>query len=141
MRVRLPRGRHFAAGKNVFQIPSAQWAARRDRVDDMSEGYAPSIGTSSHLDPRAALQQEPTGSEGHTSTKLMTPRTSFRLALIDFSSSAFLRVLMNFANRLTPLIPSAVEEPALACGHTAGFSTPPDRSPCCAPNASMVKIR
>src|SRR5271169_1055778 len=101
MPVRLRRWRRLAGGKSGFQIPPAQWAASRDRVDDPAKRHAFAVGTNSHIDlqtvPETAndfFNMNSRGPESHTSTKLRTERASFRLPRIDFSSSRVLGRLL-----------------------------------------------
>jgi hypothetical protein len=50
MLVLLLRGGGLAAGKRVFQIPFAQWASGRHRVNDAAKSDASGIRASSHAD-------------------------------------------------------------------------------------------
>src|SRR5271165_3932183 len=92
MPIRLRR-RRLAGGKNTLQVPLAERAAGRYRIDDASKGYAFCVGTRSHIDLLTTAGNDPEslppgigGSEVDANTKLKFTRASFPLAQIDFSS-------------------------------------------------------
>src|SRR6266852_5108604 len=79
----------LARGKSVLQVPPAQWAARSDREDNTTEGYAVAIRANSHFDLQAS-QERAANILGHDprtpssrSTQLTLAR-SFCLVVRDF---------------------------------------------------------
>jgi hypothetical protein len=88
------RSGSLAGGNSVLQVPPAQWAAGRHRINNPAKRYAVGIGTRSHRRPPNGRGIEADFSlrigtfRSHANTALKPSRASFRFAQINFSSNS-----------------------------------------------------
>src|SRR5690349_16202596 len=80
--------RGFAAGQSIFEVPFAQRAAGRHRIDNVAEGFALRVAARSHLLTNLSAKLFRTNLvslDRQRSTKLCSGPAAFPLLPIDFS--------------------------------------------------------